>query len=48
MNQALSRVPVLAVTGLGGAKKAFGSGLPFAGYQHMVHYITKFTRAIQR
>jgi hypothetical protein len=48
MNQALLGVPALAVTGLGGAKKAVGSGLLFPAAEHMVHYLTKFTRDIRQ
>jgi len=39
--RALSAVPAQDVTDLSGAKKAFGSSLPFAGLEHMVHYLTK-------
>jgi hypothetical protein len=38
--RALSAVPAQDVTDLSGAKKAFGSSLPFAGLEHMVHYLT--------
>jgi hypothetical protein len=48
MNQVLLGVPALAVTGLGGAKKAVSSGLLFPGSEHMVHYLTKFTRNIRQ
>jgi hypothetical protein len=37
VNQALSAVLAQGATNLSGAKKAFGSSLPFAGSEHMVH-----------
>jgi hypothetical protein len=48
MNQVLSGASALAATGLGGAKKAVGSGLLFPSSEHMVHYLTKFTRNIRQ
>jgi hypothetical protein len=37
MNRALSVVLAQDVTDLSGTKKAFGSSLPFAGSEHIVH-----------